>query len=263
MTRPTMLAADHIRELTQHHTTRGRIDRFVPIPNVLTDHADGTSVPAWTRIRTVHEAQHEPLLQQLLEATTQSSAGGAWGGGTPTSKPAARLDAIAVLQRIERQSRTLLSDLNIPHKAGEAGSLERRLLLISGKVGSTEHDQVKAWWVAARCATGWEQQPYTPDVPCPNVECERWSTLRIRLDDYLASCVECGETWSEANYVQLGDYIRWASEHLRGSKHWLIDEAGYPTECMDAACATERMAMAERKLLRKALPVGAGERISA
>lgn len=247
MTQPAKLAADHIRELTQHHVTRVKIDRFVPIPNVLTTDPEGTSVPAWTRIKTTHQVDHEPLLQQLLEATTNASSAGAWGGGNAASKPAARLDAIAVLQRIDRQSAQLADELHLPHTV-----IGARLLAISGKVGDQEHPLVKAWWVAARCSTGWEQPPYSPDVPCPNVECERWSTLRIRLDDYLASCVECGETWSESNYKQLGDYVQWASEHLHGPKHWLIDADGYPVECTDKACLTERDAMAERQAMRHA-----------
>ena len=162
--------------------------------------------------------------------TAPGAVGGGWDG-----------------QETARKSRSaaLADELHLEHLV-----IGPRLLAISGKVGATEHPLVKAWWVAARCATGWEQQPYTPDVPCPNVDCERWSSLRVRLDDYIASCVKCGETWDEANYVQLGDYIRWASEHLHGAKHWLIDESGYLVECTDPACTTERMAMAERKRLR-------------
>lgn len=248
--RPPMLAADHIRELTQHHVTRDRVDRFVPVPNVLTEFegADldgGWSVPRWTRIKETHETHYAPLLEQLEEAVHQSPEAGAHGGGTPKSKPSARLDALAVLQRIDRQSRARAADLNI-----EPAQLPARLLAISGKVGATLDEQVRAWWVAARCATGWEQHPYAPDVPCPNVECERWSTLRIRLDDYLASCVECGEVWDRGNYVQLGDYVRWASEHLRGARHWLYDAEGYPVECVE--CLPEREAMAKRLLQRAA-----------
>lgn len=237
-TKPVMLAADHIRELTRHHTTRQRVDRYVPIPNI-------GPIGAWRKIRAIHETTHEPLLQQLLEATTGSSAAGAWGGGSAGSKPAARLDAIAVLQRIDHQSSDLADELGVGHMV-----IGPRLSAISGKIGAEEHPLVKAWWVAARCATGWEEQPYTPDVPCPNMECERWSTLRIRLDDYLASCVECGETWHEGNYTQLGNYVTWASEHLRGARHWKYDAEGFPVEC--TVCLAEREAMAERKNARAA-----------
>jgi hypothetical protein len=242
-----MLAADHVRELTQHHVTRERIDRFVPIPNIT---EPPFHIPAWTRIRGTHETSHEPLLDQLEQATQQATAAGAWGGGSAASKPAARLDAIAVLQRIDRQSLRLAADIGLPLGRDEKADLAKRLLAISGRVGAQEHPTVKAWWVAARCTTGWEQAPYSPDVPCPNVACERWSSLRVRLDEYLASCVECGETWDEHNYTHLGEYVTWASEHLHGPRHWKYDAEGYPVECTE--CLDEREAMADRAAARHA-----------
>lgn len=239
-TRPPMLAADHIRELTRTHPTRDKIDRYVPIPNT-------AATGAWTRIRETVTVYHDPLLDQLEQATTNTSGGGAYGGGSAASKPAARLDAIAVLQRIDRGSATLATTLGIP-----AAPMRRRLGLIAGKVGSTLDPAVAAWWVAARCATGWETPAYAPDVPCPNMDCERWSTLRIRLTDGIGHCIECGATWQADQFSVLGDYIRWASEHLRGARHWKYDAEGYPIECVE--CLGEREAMAVRKCDRSKAP---------
>jgi hypothetical protein len=232
------LAADHIRDLIRGYTTTDRIDRFVPIPNV-------GDTPTWTRTRVLHTVTHQPLLDQLEEAVQQAKDSGDYAGGAAKSKPAARLDAIATLQRIDKQSKAVARELGL-----DPAPLRARLSAISGKIGSNPHPTVRKWWVAARCATGWETAPYSPDVPCPNIECERWSSVRIRLDQYLAHCVECGETWDESNFTQLGDYVRWASEHLRGPRHWKYDADGFPVECVE--CLVERQVMAERKAARQA-----------
>ncbi|NUO58981.1 MAG: hypothetical protein HOV78_20155 [Hamadaea sp.] len=256
MTRPPMLPADHIRELNHTTTTTERVDRFVPIPNIT---EPPWHIPAWTKIRDTHTAHHPALLDQLEAAVQQAAGGGAYGGGTAKSKPSARLDAIAVLQRIDRQSERLARNLGLPH-----ATLRPRLSAIAGALTTTtsgrEADLVRAWWVAARCTTGWEDAAYTPHVPCPNVDCERWDTLRIRLTDGIATCIECGESWHEGNFVQLGDYIRWAAEHLTGPRHWLYDENGYPIEC--TVCLVERQVMAERAAARARAGKAAGRALS-
>lgn len=236
-TRPPMLAADHIRQLVKHTVVTERVPRFVPIPNV-------GELPAWDRIKKTATITYEPLLTQLEHAASHGSKTGAYTSGAAGSRPAARLEAVATLQRIDKQSKKRAAELELPN-----APLVDRLLAISGKVGSTEDKEIRAWWVAARCATGWEQAPYEPDVPCPNTECERRGTLRIRLDAYIATCTSCGETWDDENYTQLGDYVRWAFEHLRGAKHWLYDSEGYPTDCLE--CLVERQMMAERIVERK------------
>lgn len=234
--RPPMLAADHIRELTRTYTTSERITRFVPIPNV-------GELPKWDRTTELVTITHMPLIAQLEEAVNQSRGAGDFAGGVSRSKPNARLDALDVLQRIERQSARMARDLNLAPMP-----LPQRLSAISGALGPIIDKTVRAWWISARCTTGWEQAPYEPDVPCPNTECEQRGTLRIRLDTHLATCTKCGEVWDEHNYTQLGDYIRWASEHLRGARHWLYDADGYPIECVD--CLIERQVMAERAQAR-------------
>lgn len=235
--RPHMLPADHIRELTRGITERHTIDRFVPIPNV-------GELPEWTKTKQHITTQHPPLLDQLEAAIRQSKSDDTWLTGAAKSKPNARLDAIACLQRINQQSADLARALDIP-----PAPLRARLSTIAGKLGTTPNTTVRAWWISARCLTGWETAPYEPDVPCPNTECERRGTLRIRTDTAIATCTRCGAVWDEHNYTQLGDYIRWASEHLHGARHWLYDADGYPTECTE--CLTERQLMAERQVARR------------
>lgn len=243
MAEPELIAADHIRQLTEPTTSHYKTDRFVPVPNVTTP---PFHIAAWTKVRENRTSTHPSLLDQLEAATHQSREGGAYGGGTPQSKPAARLDALATLARINTQSADLATQLGIPPLP-----LRPRLRKIGAALNTTHNrdtQTVRSWWVSARCITGWEQAPYTPHVPCPELDCERWDTIRIRLDEGLGSCIECGASWHAGTFAQLGDYIRWASEHLTGPRHWLYDENGYPTECI--TCLGERQAMAERSAQR-------------
>lgn len=240
MTKAEKIAADYIRELIDTTITTERIDRFVPVPNIT---EPPWHLPAWTRTREAFAVTHPSLIEQLRESTVQAKDGD-FAGGSAKSKPAARLDAVAVLQRIDKESKALATELDVyvPH-------LYNRLSAISGAVGNNDHPTVKAWWIAARCATGWEQPPYQPDVPCPNVECEIRGGLRIRLDDAIASCVHCGASWGAETYGVLGEYVKWASEHLTGPKHVLYDADGYPKDC--EVCQDERLAMEGRKEERK------------
>lgn len=238
-TQAQKIAADYISELTREHTTTERIDRFVPVPNVT---QPPWHVPAWTKTKERHVTTHPSLIDQL-KATVGQSRQGDFSGGSAKSKPAARLDAIATLARIDKQSRQLATELNVTGKGMAA-----RLSAIAGALGTNPNDTVRNWWISARCVTGWEEPTYEPDVPCPNVDCERRASLRIRPTEGIGSCIECGSTWGEENFATLGEYIKWASEHLTGPRHWLYDAEGYPIECV--VCLTERQVMAERKATR-------------
>jgi hypothetical protein len=195
------------------------------------------------QIREAHSTTHPSLIEQLRACTMQSKDGD-YAGGAAKSKPAARLEALDVLRRIDRQSHTLAVELNVdrPH-------LYNRLSAIGGAIGNEAHPTVRSWWIAARCATGWEQPPYQPDVPCPNMECEQRASLRVRVADEIATCVKCDTTWDVDSFATLGAYIRWASEHLTGKEHVLYDTDGYPVKCEE--CALERQAMADRRAARK------------
>lgn len=242
MTRPPLLAADMIRELTRPITDTVTVDtRRVPIP---TTRGPWESVGAWTTIQarqTLHTATHPSLLDQLQHALTGSTAGMIMGSGTG-SKPAARLDALAVLQRIERESADRAQDEGI-----ETLPLHQRLSRLAGTVPDLDQ-QVRSWWTAARLVTSWDTPPFAPRVPCPNPECERRGSLRIRVHEETAICVECGDYWPPEDVGRLGEYVRWAAEHLIGPRHWLHDEDGELVECTE--CLTTRDAMADRAFTR-------------
>lgn len=210
---------------------------------------DGT----WTTVIENHVVTHESLLDQLGDTVTASPLTNADAySGNAGSKPPSRLDAIALLHRIKKESRAIADTIRLRRTR----DLVDRLSAIAGATPDLSEDdrawiqkRTRSWVITARIVTGWDAAPYAPDVPCPNIDCERRASLRIRLDDRVGSCIECGEVWDTDRVEQLGHYVNWASEHLRGAKHWLTDEEGELVDCVE--CLDTREQMAERKNARR------------
>lgn len=229
MTDHKMLAADHIRELTQHHTTMTIIDRED------------------TDKQEIHRVTEIPLLQQLAHAVHGSTnlsdndaARGAFG-----SKPAAHLEAVDTLERIDKQARELAADNGI----NPTGLLTSVLHRLSGAIGDKPHHKVHSWWAAARMVTHHDAPPHRPHgIPCP--KCWDTNTIRIRLDEELATCTECGQAWDRTgeeghgSLDVLAQHVKWCAEHeVTKARHWKVTDDGYPTECVE--CLAFREAWAE------------------
>lgn len=226
---PPRVAADYIRELTRPYTTRATIHRTTR------DH-DGRA----RAVREVHTVHHPSLINQLDEATTANShrSDSDAARGIATSKPAAHLEAIDALNRINHQSRTLAGELDvnpIPPR------LIDRLEAIAGALGTDNHRQVRSWWATARLLTQHDTPPIRPHgVPCP--ECWETDTLRIRLEDELASCHKCGALWDRTGNPDhgsldvLGQHVRWCADHqVTKPRHLNILSTGEQVECADCA----------------------------
>lgn len=244
-----MTISDNINELIRPHTTTVKAVRWVPVPTTSNDYPDIR--PGWEAIPSNITTSHEPLIDQLNDSLTASTMAGDKFSGNPKSKPPIRLDAIALIQRIDRESTMIGHRLGIE----TTRNLTTRLSRIAGASADLPPDaaegidkNTRAWVVAARVITGHDANPYQPNVPCPNVDCERRSSLRIRLEDRIGYCVACGGTWDETLITQLGIYVRWAAEHLNGARHWLTNDDGFPVECVE--CLSTRQEMAERSAER-------------
>lgn len=213
----------------------------------------------WTPTKTIHSVTHPALLDQLHTAITASPLGNDDAfASIPQSKPAARLDAIAALQRIDRESTFWATTLNSRTRV----PLRDRLRGLVGAAASADPDTltgdtirkggltraVRGWTITARVVTGWERPTWSPNVPCPNLDCEQRGTIRIRLEQGIGLCTKCGTFWDRSNIGVLGDYVRWAAEHLAGPRHWQYDVDGYPRECSE--CLLTRELMAERQAAR-------------
>lgn len=225
-TRPPMLAADHIRELVKPYATH----------EVIND------TPT-SRIHTVH---HPSLLNQLRNATHGSTnlSDNDASRSIATSKPTAHLEAIDILARIDKQSRELATECG----AGNHKRLEDRLAAISGQIGDEPHHKIRSWWAAARLATHHDTPPIRPHgVPCMN--CWELNTLRIRLEDEIATCNSCGEVWDRTgtpghgSLDTLGQHVKWCTEHeITKARHWQTDAEGYPVECVECLVLREELA---------------------
>jgi len=215
--------ADVIAELVDSVITSEPVDRLIEDP---TDETWG-----WRRERTQHVVHHPSLLEQLGRAVEGSSQlEGEAVRGTPGSRPSARLDALAVTQRIDLECTTWSLRLGLDARVPIFSRLCR--LVDRAVEGEQERDDrgrtllqaARSWRAAARVTTGWDSRPMAPRVPCPEPSCEEVATLRIRIDvDVVdgiahttggaASCLACGAAWDEDLVLGLYEYTRWAIEH--------------------------------------------------
>jgi len=228
-----MTAADMCRQLAYPYVTHERITR---------DNGD----------REVHAASHPSLLDQLEHAAGIRSALSDDDADPSSfgSKPPTHLEALRLLDRINRQSRQLETRLGIDH----VPDLRARLSQIGGRLGINPDRHVRSWWATARILTHWDSPAYRPQgAPCP--QCWETNSIRIRFDDELAACSECGTVWDREGGTDngsldlLGQHVAWCTDHeVTKPRHWLLDDQGYPTECTE--CLAFRDAFTEWRLTR-------------
>ena len=164
-----------------------------------------------------HTTNNPPLLHQLDQTTIPSTTHTDTTGRIAGSKPSANIDAIDTANRINTQALGWLTTLGLD-TTGTATDHIRRLAPQAITAGHCHqpkptsgccltHD-IRRWWTWARITTGWDQPPWQPDNTCPH--CDRRGTLRIRLADKLATCIDdtCRATWDDTTIGLLADHIR-------------------------------------------------------
>lgn len=164
---------------------------------------DGTHYWMTERHRTISL----PLLEQLQSAiaTTGAIEGGAHAFA---SKPAARVDAIDVLQDIDTETLAWMRrlHLSVEDKHGRPLTLAQRLQSAAANAGDDMLRDLRSWWIRARTVTGWDSPSWRPDNTCPL--CEVKGDLRVRLDARTGVCLGCGEVWDAGTIGLLADHIR-------------------------------------------------------
>lgn len=154
-----------------------------------------------------HVIEHPPLLVQLEQAASGSTAGVSSSGYG--SRPAGNIDAISALGYTRRHvAEWVRDDLHrepMPLVAGlqalasEAHTFDRDTL-------RRLDEDVRTWWVRARILTTWDTAPLKPFVPC--MVCGVRGELRVRTDPTAAVCLACGSTWDASTIGILGEHIR-------------------------------------------------------
>lgn len=154
------------------------------------------------------------LLHQLAHATPQNITGDDRPGGAGfESKPAAHLDAVDALTRVDRDTIRLLATLGLQPAvtaqettADRVRLLHRLLAIVNPGQGRAITRAITSWYTHARVVTGWDEPAWRPASTCP--ACTEHGTLRIRRPEKLAACVHCGETWDPWTIGLLADHIR-------------------------------------------------------
>ncbi len=162
------------------------------------------------RIR-YHEHNLPSLIDQLEAATIPGEVYVEDNGGhvyrAPGSCPPARLEAINLSLEISVGAADWCWRSRLQLRETTVGNL--RALVGTRLDSDRERDLCRAlrrWLGIARVITGWERPPWRPEAACPI--CSTWYTLRVRLAQKTAVCVECGETWDEATIGLLAEHVR-------------------------------------------------------
>lgn len=163
-----------------------------------------------------HHTTHVPGLLEQLRDCVEPSGSGEGGRNVPHSTPAARLDSIVTLIRIEAGAGGwVVNRCGQPLRATVEDNL-RALVGYAPNLDSTSlwdlTDAARRWVTMARVTTGWEVPAFRPNNTCPL--CGARGGLRVRVGDGVSSqdssaiCVECAETWDAGSIGLLAEHIR-------------------------------------------------------
>ena len=177
-------------------------------PKVLQQEVSAYVQGEWRRKR--REIEIPSLLDQL-QAAFVSSSGEQTGSGF-ASKPAARVDAMDVLMRIDTEAGNWVDQLGHTIQSDVRDNL-RWLNQQAPRLTDLEQLHwlaldVRGWGTWARVVTGWEVPAFRPHNTCPL--CGQRGGLRIRVGDGDAQgmCVNCGEHWASETVALLAEHIR-------------------------------------------------------
>lgn len=199
-------------------------DALVDAADALTDprrHVEVISAAWWDHNRNrkskiVRRVTNLPsLLNQLADAVVPGETYVEGDAARPgfASRPPARIDAIDRLLAIEAAAARWVASIGLVVRPTTEANI-RALVGISGTLDSDTLDaltyEVTTWRTWAATVTGWQSPPWRPRVGCP--VCDKVGSLRIRLDQKTACCMDCGEAWGPDEIGLLAEHIRVAGE---------------------------------------------------
>lgn len=214
--------ADHldlheiVEQLTEWHHHREPFDLEL-------QHASGSS----TRYQMHHATHQPPLIDQVLGTAGTRGQGGEVGAMTPSSKPAANIDALDCAGRIDKDVSEWLVALGESPRHAIADSVR----LLHGLTASVERctkrggrdadccqwhaieSSMRKWWSSARVLTGWDTGARRLNGTCPL--CGVLGSVRVRFSAGVATCTECHETWDPESIGLLADHMRMEGEAER------------------------------------------------
>lgn len=191
-TRRRIDLADIVDELTRSHTERSRYE------------IRGRGRTTRSRYKVVSVPS---LIHQLEHAVPHSTRDERSAGGYQ-SRPTANVDAFDTWLRIDREARTLLEQLREPTHGTTTACVRRLFRAAPGDRAVAR--ELRRWWAQARVVSGWDAPAWRPRSSCPM--CGETGGLRIRRDDKVGMCVDCGETWDPDTIGLLAEHIRLEAE---------------------------------------------------
>ena len=183
---------DLVRDLTQRHT-----------------HHERFQVRRGTTWYSEKHVTDVPALITQLQHATPSGSGEERGNAGFASRPAARIEALDTLIRIDHEASRWLRILGEDDPADTITVIRR----LNARAASAEPEtraaiekDIRRWWTQARIVTGWDAPAWRPENTCPL--CEKRGGLRVKVVDQVGHCTECGESWTPATLPLLADHIR-------------------------------------------------------
>lgn len=166
------------------------------------------------------------LIAQLRVAMLHSAVSDVGGRPGFMSQPAARLDALDALLRMDQEGVRWVHALTRRPVDEDLSTelLVRRVASLGGDNGAVEKD-IRAWWLHSRIVTGWETPPFRPNNTCPL--CGKRGGLRVRVDREANTvvtyglCVECKSQWTgeDGTFDRLAWHIRVENDDTADTRH--------------------------------------------
>lgn len=126
----------------------------------------------------------------------------------PGSRPAARLDAIATMLRIDAATTVWANRLDLAWRGSTAATIRGLVGAVTLHPSDTQRElsaATRAWHGWAAVTAGWERPPDAPRGTCP--ACSALNTIRVRLAEKRAACIGCGAWWNEETIGVLAAHI--------------------------------------------------------
>jgi hypothetical protein len=130
----------------------------------------------------VHRVTAPPLLWQLANNHQGGATDNERSGSGYQSRPAARIESLDVLMRIDREASAKVRELGQDDDRDTVGLVQMIAGLLPGQGEAETRDLetlVHRWYVLARVATGWDSPLWRPRYTCP--VCQNLGSLAEHL----------------------------------------------------------------------------------
>jgi len=156
----------------------------------------------------LHRVRCPSLLNQLshsLEASTSEAVRSPFG-----SRTIIRVDCLDYVILVDEEAYQWLQRLDRDDsKLGTKGRIWRLYSLmpqLTQEISDKIEKDLRRWHGASRLLTGWDTAPQKLRGSCP--VCNKRDSLRARVSEWCAYCLNCGAFWPRETVGVLADHVR-------------------------------------------------------